>query len=53
MRQATPVLEVRNRRGHTTLRAVGPIAIYAALALQLLRWAGIVAIAIAGVPFLP
>jgi hypothetical protein len=33
MHNVTPVLEIRNRKGHAALHAEGPTAIYAAVAL--------------------
>jgi len=53
MRNRLPVLEIRNRKGDAVLRAEGPTAIYAAVSLRLIRWAGILLLALLGVPFLP
>lgn len=53
MNNRPPVLEIRNRKGDTTLRAEGPTAIYAAVSLRLIRWAGLLLLALLGVPFLP
>lgn len=50
MSRRTPVLETRNRRGNATLRAEGPLAIYAAVVLRLIWWVGIVILAILGGP---
>lgn len=53
MPKKAPVLEIRNRKGNATLRAEGPLAIYAAVVLRLNQWMGPVILAILGGPFLP
>jgi hypothetical protein len=53
MRKTAPVLEVRNRKGGTILRAEGPLAIHAAVSLRFILWMGILLLALLGGPFLP
>lgn len=53
MSSRLPVLDVRSRRGDAVLRTEGSVAIYAAVSLRLIRWAGILLLALLGVPFLP
>ena len=47
------LLEVHNRKGIPILRAVGATAIFAAVAMHVIRWTAIVLLTQLGGPFLP